>query len=145
MPNFHLYLRQDRFTASDQLWNDFVALVEGDAPKDLPDPELNYHTRLSLDGTELISESKFSTAVLAVVYFQTWFSVTLGVPRPQIGIVEIYDQYGYYAVYSYQGNDLAGVCVFGKQDIPGWPDYDDSHSAVLQYLSDNIAEWETAA
>lgn len=144
MAQTRLYLAVQRLTLGDTNWDTLIAAMQAKGANQHPNPSHRNHWRLSIDETIWIFEAEFDTTVVDVDWFITWMSNQFGVPEGDIGESTGYNIYGRFSTFSYPGGvtNRFRLGVFGFVQGQGWPSYEESHAAVLQYLFDNISDWE---
>lgn len=147
MSQQHLYLalqRLDQSAGFDQYWLDLIAALEAKGANQNPNPSHRNHWRFSLDGLIGIYEAEYNSTNIDVDWFINWLAGQFGVPAGEIGESTGYNTYGRFSTFSYQAGvtNRFRIGVFGFVSGQGWPSYQESHVAVLQYLIDNLPAWE---
>jgi len=152
MTQQRLYLALQRLTLSDGNWNTLVTAMKAKGANQHPNASHRNHWRLSLDGTIYIFEAEFNSENVDIPWFINWMSSEFGVPAQDIGEqtgyttleVEGYD--ARFSTFSYPSGvtNRFRLGVFGFVQGEGWPTYEQTHVAVLQYLAANILDWEPA-
>lgn len=145
MAKQRFYMAVERLNLSDNNWNILITAMQEKGENQDPNACNRNHWRVSLDETMQVFEAKFETTVVDVDWFLNWMSNLFGIPVGDIGDTTGYNSYGRFSTFSYPDGvtNRIRIGIFGFVSGQGWPSYEDSHIAMLQYLSDNLAEWET--
>lgn len=143
MAEVRLYLAVQRLNVSDSNWDTLIAAMRAKGVNNQhPNPSRRNHWRESLDGTIWIFEALFESTLIDVEWFIAWLASEFGVDPGLIGESTGYNAYGRFSTFSYGGQNRIRVGVFGFVQGEGWPSWQESHAAALDYLADNAADWE---
>lgn len=145
MSDHHIYLAVQRINLGDVNWDALILAMQNKGQYNTgTNPNIINHWRTSLDGTIHIFEAVFESTNVDVDWFINWLSNEFGVATQDIGEVTGYSTHGRFSTFSYPDGvtNRFRVGVFGFVFGQGWPTYEESHAATLQYIADNILEWE---
>lgn len=144
MAETHVYLAVQRLTLSNANWNTLVAAMQAKGDNASPRPNRRNHWRFSLDGTIGVFEAAFESANIDEAWFVDWAAGVFGVNPALVGTATGYNQYGRFSTFSQPAGvtNRMRIGVFGFVQGQSWPEYAQSHAAVIAYIGANRAAWE---
>ena len=146
MTDHHLYFGIENIALNADQRAALVAVLNELGPLNRPQPSENNHRRVRLDGNAAIYQALWNEDTITVDTFKARLGAIFGIDPATIthaaNQVTFSVRQTAVVTFSRGGTDYLRMVFFGYAGDGNWPTREQSRVEVIQYLKNNLAEWE---